>query len=184
MQTREINPAAHEYALAAFELGCQNNSQQQDFEQILAVREILSENSEFQSLLCDPFEKPGRLIESAIRIFEKRLSDTVMGLLAVLIKNRRVNIIGDVAEEYEKLYDSSRGINRITVTLSREPAADELDALKARFEKACGGEIKLKVLINPSILGGIIIEQDDMLIDNSVRSFLTQAADQVKNRYK
>ncbi|AQQ72170.1 F-type ATPase subunit delta [Limihaloglobus sulfuriphilus] len=184
MQTREINPAACEYAAAAFELSCENNSQQKDFEQILAVREILSENSEFQSLLCDPFEKPGRLIESAMRVFEKRISETVMGLLAVLIKNRRMNIIGDIAEEYEKLFDKDRGISRITVTLANAIGDDELEGLKTRFEKACGGEVKLKVLINPSILGGIIIEQDDILIDNSVRSFLAQAAEKVKNRYK
>jgi F-type H+-transporting ATPase subunit delta len=50
--------------------------------------------------------------------------------------------------------------------------------LAAALEKATGKKVNLKVVVDPSVLGGVVATVGDSVIDGSVRTRL----DQVKSR--
>ena len=56
--------------------------------------------------------------------------------------------------------------------------ADQQSRLAAALERATGKSVNLKVVVDPSVLGGLIATVGDEVIDGSVRTRL----DQVKSR--
>lgn len=55
---------------------------------------------------------------------------------------------------------------------------DQQDRLKAALANATGKQVNLKVIVDPSILGGIVATVGDIVIDGSVRT----RVDQLKSR--
>ena len=51
---------------------------------------------------------------------------------------------------------------------------DQQDRLKAALSNATGKQVNLKVVVDPSVLGGIVATVGDTVIDGSVRTRLDQ----------
>ena len=56
--------------------------------------------------------------------------------------------------------------------------ADQKDRLSAALTNATGKQVNLKVVVDPSVLGGIVATVGDTVIDGSVRTRI----DQLKSR--
>ena len=56
--------------------------------------------------------------------------------------------------------------------------ADQQDRLKAALANATGKDVTLKVVVDPSVLGGLVATVGDTVIDGTVRTRL----DQLKSR--
>ena len=56
--------------------------------------------------------------------------------------------------------------------------SDQQDRLKAALANATGRNVSLKVVVDPSVLGGLVATVGDTVIDGSVRTNL----DQLKSR--
>ena len=55
---------------------------------------------------------------------------------------------------------------------------DQQDRLKAAIANATGKDVSLKVVVDPSVLGGLVATVGDTVIDGTVRTHL----DQLKSR--
>ena len=65
--------------------------------------------------------------------------------------------------------------------ISSIPIKPELcDKLKARLEKKSGKKVVLKVEVDPSIIGGMILKYGNSQIDNSIKGRLEAVAEQLK----
>ena len=56
--------------------------------------------------------------------------------------------------------------------------ADQQDRLRAALANATGRNVDLKVVVDPSVLGGLVATVGDTVIDGTVRTHL----DQLKSR--
>lgn len=82
-------------------------------------------------------------------------------------------MVGDIADGYQRLLDSYRGIEQAEITTA-VPLDDE-DKLK--LEEHLGAVVGKKVVLKPeidsSLIGGIIARIGGKLLDGSTRSKLT-----------
>ena len=51
---------------------------------------------------------------------------------------------------------------------------DQLDRLRAALANATGGSVRVKVIVDPSVLGGLVATVGDTVIDGTVRTRLEQ----------
>lgn len=179
MDINQEKQLAYQYASAAFDLSLEKGIERDVYAELMDIGYVLSQDNGLRELLSSPFIKPAKQTLSMERIFGSYVDELVVGLLAVMIKNRRISIFKSLTQEYEKLYEKHLGVTRIAVTTSRPLSDEKRNELLSRLEKSCGGKVHLETLIDPSIIGGIIIEQDDILIDHSVRNFLTEVASRI-----
>jgi len=131
----------------------------------------LAENAALIAVL----ESPRLHFDEKVKLLSERLGEiNPLGLnLAYLLVTRgRLGMIGDIVDEYQRLLDSHRGIERAEVTTAI-PLDDE-DKLK--LEERLGSIVRKKVVLEPevnsSVIGGVIARIGGKLLDGSTRSKL------------
>ena len=93
--------------------------------------------------------------------------------LQQLVKNRRQAMIREISAEYNSMLNHAEGRVVARVTLSREPSAEEREAIVSQLSRNLGKIVEPKIVIDPSILGGIIVRMEDTVMDGSVRRKLS-----------
>lgn len=94
------------------------------------------------------------------------------GFLALLVENRRVDLLADIDALFEELKRESERTIRVTLRSASEIPADRAEAIKAALKKRFAREIELEQRIDPAVIGGAVIDAGDVVIDGSVRGRL------------
>jgi F-type H+-transporting ATPase subunit delta len=111
-------------------------------------------------------------IEILSKAFADRLPRLMVRFLQALVRNRRQNLIPEIAIEYQNLVDEASGRLHAQVTLAREPQAEDRESLARQLSKTFGRTVVPHVVVNPAILGGVVVRVGDRVMDGSVRKRL------------
>lgn len=96
----------------------------------------------------------------------------VRNFLAVLIDNRRIAALPEIARQFRsELYDRL-GIAEAEVTTTRELSPDEKRALEAQIARLTGKKVQARYATNSKILGGAVIRVGSTIYDGSVKGQL------------
>jgi F-type H+-transporting ATPase subunit delta len=107
------------------------------------------------------------------RAFESQLPRTFLRFLQALVNHRRQMLLPQIAREFHDLVDEVEGRMHANVTVAREPDDGERRAVSAELSRAYGKEVVPHFLVNPSIIGGVVVRVGDTVLDGSVRRRLT-----------
>jgi len=96
------------------------------------------------------------------------------GFIGVLTKHGKINLQEKILIEYKKIIDLKDGLTEIIVTTS-EPLQKEVEKkLITKLSDSLKLKIKLTKIIDKEIIGGIKIKIKSIMIDNSIKSKLTE----------
>lgn len=113
--------------------------------------------------------------EDKARLLAERLADVdplVRNLVYLLLTRDRLDMLADIAAEYQRLMDSHHGIEQAEVTTA-VPLDDEAKLKLSRsLSDMVGKKIVLKLKVDPSIIGGFVARVAGKLIDGSTRTKL------------
>lgn len=108
------------------------------------------------SLLHDPDHVP------------QQLEPDLEKLIALLRKNNRLDYLKPIFHRYTDMYYASAGIIHVRlVTAVPAPGLDEKICDLINKHKKC--RIVIETRVDPSLVGGFVLEFDDRLLDASVR---------------
>jgi F-type H+-transporting ATPase subunit delta len=100
--------------------------------------------------------------------------------LELLLKHRRLLAIGVILRSVRKTYDAARGVLEGSVTV----AAPIEDPERAAIEQALGaklqGKVRLKVAVDPKILGGFVARVGSSVFDASAAAGIRRFQEQAK----
>lgn len=106
------------------------------------------------------------------KAFTGKLPRTMVLFLQKLVQNRRQMLIALIAVEYGNLVDETSGRVHAQVTVSRETSEAEQNAIAQQLSRAFAKTVVPHVIVNPEILGGVIVKVGDKVMDGSVRKRL------------
>lgn len=92
----------------------------------------------------------------------------VMNLLRMLAVRDRLHLMPAIYREFQSLERDARGIVTAEVTVARPFDDGERAEIGRRLAQATGKQVEVRLHVNPSILGGIVVRIGDQLIDASV----------------
>ncbi len=125
-----------------------------------------------KSSLDDPLMTTTDQANLVVSVMGEELSGKGQNFVRVLAENGRMTLLPKISELYELLKSNHEKTMDVQVTSAYEVSeADEQKlaiALKQRLQR----EINLSSVVDPTLLGGIIIRAEDTVIDNSVRGKL------------
>ena len=127
----------------------------------------------FRAFVADPRLDAVAQRKGAFAILERvGIGTEVRNLVGVLINNRRLAALPQVAQAFGALLAERRGQQTAVVT-SAHPLTDTQRAqITARLTEAGYSGIRLSEQVDPSILGGLIVRIGSRLYDNSIKSKL------------
>ena len=120
-------------------------------------------------------ENPKFHFDDKVRLLSELLdgvSPLALNLVNLLVSRGRLDMMGDIAEEYQRLLDSQRGIEQAEV-ITAVPLSDE-DKLKVseNLGSIVGRKIVLKTEVDSGLIGGIVARIGGKLLDGSTRNKL------------
>jgi F-type H+-transporting ATPase subunit delta len=125
------------------------------------------ENDQFVKFLEHPLisnEEKREVIEKTFSDFKKDL----ISFLFVLIDNKRINILDDIISSYTYINDESNNIMSVEIISSNELTNEQIIAIIATLETRFKKKIKTTMVIDASIIGGLIIKYNGQVLDDSV----------------
>lgn len=136
---------------------------------IESIALAMQQDQTLKTFLESPKLAASRKIEILKAALGKRVPPLFLRFLETVIMKRRQMVIPEIAQEYRALIDESEDRVHANVTVAREPAEQEKNALVQQLSRLFGKRVVPHISINPAILGGVIVKVGDTVMDGSVR---------------
>ena len=162
------NQLATKYAQAIYELAAEGNLLDQVEMELKLVESTIETYSDLSTLIYHPRVLPKTKKETMSKIFAQDVSDSVLKFLMLLVDKRRETALPDIISEYVKLANEARNIVEAQVTTAMPLDIDQQTALINKLGLVTGKGIVLKTKIDKTIIGGVIVQIGDKLIDGSI----------------
>jgi F-type H+-transporting ATPase subunit delta len=92
--------------------------------------------------------------------------------LSVLADNRRLGVLPEISGLFDAMRAEDERIVRATITSATPLGDEELAKLRASLVKRFGREVEVSTAVDPSLIGGAVIDAGDVVIDGSLRNKL------------
>jgi F-type H+-transporting ATPase subunit delta len=163
--------AAKRYGQAAFDVAREHDALDHWHESLSSLARMLEDpqSAEFFSSPAVPRRAKLETIDRIIPGEENRL---IRNLVALLLERDRFDILPDVVEVFTDMVLEARGIVIARVTTAVELTPDELELVQRRLSSMLERTVELRTEVDESIIGGIVAQIGDDLLDGSVRTQL------------
>ena len=105
--------------------------------------------------------------------FQDRMPRLMVRFLQSLVTHRRQMLIPEIAREYLDLVDASEGRMHARVTVAKETSDAERTAIAGQLSRMFGKQVVPNLVVDPAIMGGLIVHVGDTVLDGSVRKRLS-----------
>ena len=146
-------------------------------DQVAADMETLQalwrDDAPFRAFVSDPRLDAAQQQKGAFAVLERAgISGDVRNLVGVLVNNRRLAALPEVAASFALLLAESRGQQTAEVTTAHPLNDTQRNQIAARLTEAGYSNVRLVERLDPSILGGMILKIGSRLYDTSIKSRL------------
>jgi F-type H+-transporting ATPase subunit delta len=171
-QTTAIDSAANRYAEAAFGLATDSGTQDQWRDDLASIAELVEHPQAGPYLLSERTSDTDKL-----RLLERSLDISPLGmnLTRMMLHRGRLHMAPQVSAAYDRMLDKQRGIEHAEVTTAVPLSEAEQRAVAERLKQITGArEVRMSNRVDPALIGGMIAQVGDRLIDGSTRTRLIQ----------
>jgi F-type H+-transporting ATPase subunit delta len=136
------------------------------------IHDVLNRAPEIEAYLSSPIV--GRKAKTAAlhAALPSHASELLQGFLAVLARNGRLDLLRGIVAAFHQLLDERAGRTPVKVTSAVELTDTQRETLTQTLAGIMKHEPVLNVRIDPDLIGGLVIQIGDRVIDTSVRTRL------------
>ena len=180
-----MNRAALRYAKAALNLAKEANNIKEINNDMLLISSTINGSKELQAFLNNPISKANDKLNVINGLFGDKINSITNGIIKLLVRNKRLNLLPFVAKQYEILFDKEQGVDVAKVTTAIPLTDDLKKKVLNKVKELTKKEAVLENIIDDSIIGGFILQIGDKQYDASISSKLANLQRNFeKNDYK
>ena len=143
-------------------------------DELFRFARALDGNDELRSALTDQRIEAARRQQIVEDLLGGKASPTTIGLVSMAVGAGRAGDLSKIADKVVDLSASARGRDVALVRTAVALTDDQQSRLVAALKKAHGADIDVKVQVDPSVVGGIVTQIGDTVMDGTVRTRLAQ----------
>jgi F-type H+-transporting ATPase subunit delta len=159
------------YARALFDAAKERDRLPKVREDLNGFAEALDEVPELDALLRNPQIDP-RAKADALDAILGGVDELVRNFLLVTIEKNRGGELREMHKEFERLVAAEERRLTVELTTANELTHDEAREIVQQIEKASGRPVDASRSVDPSLIGGIVLQAGSMRVDASVRGRL------------
>ncbi|MDA3038396.1 MAG: ATP synthase F1 subunit delta [Actinomycetota bacterium] len=166
------------YARGLFEIARAEGTIDEVEDELFRFGRAFESNDALRNALTDeliPADRRQGIVES---LLGGKATTTTTQLVSMVVGAGRGRDLPAIVAKLVDRASASKSLESAEVRSAVPLTGDQQDRLKAALTNATGKQLNLKVVVDPSILGGIVATVGDTVIDGSVRT----RVDQLKSR--
>ena len=172
----ELTTVARPYAKAAFEFA-RETGKLADWSAQLTLAAGLASDEEFARYLARPTLTSEQQAEAFLTDAGDKLDGTVRNFVTEIVHNKRIEALPAIAELFDAFRAELEQSADVVVTSAFELSDAQRTALAATLGQKLGRKIAIdEVILDRTLIGGVVIRSGDLVIDASVRGKLNKLA--------
>lgn len=162
------------YARAMFDVARAEGNLQRIGDELFRFARALEGSDELRTALSDPHLPPSRRQQIVEDLLGGRAEPATVSLVGMLVGTGRARELPAVIDSLVAMTAAEAGRAVAEVRSAVELSDEQRARLAEAVNKATGKQVDVKVVIDPTVLGGLVTTVGDTVIDGSVRTRLEQ----------
>lgn len=166
---------AARYARSVYELASERNQTDAVLKDFRGLQDLLEQSRDLQLFIQSPIIPSEKKIPVFKEIFQGNIHEVIMLLIELLTRREREEVLGTIGLEYIKLYNKSNNIRPVRLSAATELEDQQVQEIKTLLEKELSATIQITPETDPELIGGVVLNFGDKVLDASVRHALRNA---------
>ena len=162
---------ARVYADALFGVAKEKGKLDSIREQLGEFADALKENHEMQLFFFSPYFSSTEKEEGLAKAVSGAEPELV-NFLDLLLEKHRMPVLFRIRRNYDSLWDKENKRLGVTVTSAVELDPEIAQRIGSEIEQQTGNKVELESKVDPEILGGLVVQVGNMVLDTSIRNRL------------
>jgi F-type H+-transporting ATPase subunit delta len=166
------------YARSLFEVAQEQKKLDKVRDELGEFADAVNESRELQVFLFSPYFSTKEKVEG----LDKAVSgadETTVNFLKLLIEKHRMPVIFRVRAEFDSLWEEENKLLPVQVTSAVELPKSTVKQIGDRIAEQTDRKVELSSIVDPDILGGIVVRVGNSVLDASIRNRLENFRKQV-----
>lgn len=162
-----METVATRYAESLFDLAKEENRIEQYEKDMTLVSNVFDTEGLVQ-FFSHVSVKDGDKYDILNKSFKDQVNVYVLNFLMLLVKKRRIKYIKDICKEFQSLCNEHFGIVVGKVFTAFELSENQLNKIEEAISQKIGKKTKLHMVIDSTLIGGIRVEVNNHVYDDSL----------------
>ena len=173
-ETTMISGVAGRYAAALFDLARDGGALDAIRDDLVSLGTLIDENADLKTVVESPLLSRDDQVKAMEAVLEKAgAHDLTKRFVGVVAENHRLFALPDMIKAYQALLADYRGEMTAEVTSAQPLTDDQKATLTDTLSQELRRTIQLDTRVDESLLGGLVVRVGSRMIDNSLRTKLS-----------
>jgi F-type H+-transporting ATPase subunit delta len=141
------------------------------YEQLGQFADALAENRELQLFFFSPYFSSTEKRDGLAKALDGAEPE-LLNFLELLTEKHRMPVLFRIRRNFDALWAKENKRLGVTVTSAVELDPEIAERIGSEIEKQTGNRVELQRRVDPDILGGLVVQVGNMVMDTSIRNRL------------
>jgi F-type H+-transporting ATPase subunit delta len=146
-------------------------------------QQTVHQNVQLQHLLKSPVVNNGDKIAILNKVFGKSFQKITLDFFGIVVRKNRSSVLEAISQSFMDQYNDINNIISATVKTAQAIDANVTAEITAFIEKQSGKKVAITASVDPSLIGGLVIQVGDNLYDASISGKLNKVKQNLLNTY-
>ncbi len=168
-----VSGVAGRYASALFDLARDANAMDEVAGHLDRFDRLIAENPDLERLVRSPIFTAEEQTRAVAAILDRAGIGGLAGnFIRLVASKRRLFALPQMIQGYRELVADAKGIVRAEVRLAEQPSEAVMAEIRGALKEVAGAEVDMRVRIDPSLIGGLVVQIGSRMVDASLRTKL------------
>lgn len=168
---------ASTYASALFNISCKNNTLHQIVGDFVNLNTIFTKSAPLKDFLTNSFINKEQKRDVLIKIVKNQINIPTLDFLMLLVDRNVINYLPEIVTIFLELVHKTAKVITVEVSTASKFTEKQTYKLIEILKKLTNArEVKLKITLDPSLIGGFLVKRDSKIINLTVKDELKQLA--------
>lgn len=169
---------AEVYSRALFEVAKEQGVLDRVHDELGQFADALGDSRDLQVFFFSPYFSSQEKKDGIAKLVEGA-DDNFVRFLELLAERHRMPVLFRMRAEFDRLWRKENKLLPVSVTSAVELDSQLVEGIGKRIEEQTGERVELTSKVDPDVLGGLVLQVGNMVLDASVRNRLERLRKQV-----
>ena len=173
----ELSTVARPYAKAAFDFALEQG-QIDKWQEMLQFSALVTDNDEVKAFIHSSLS-PAKIADTFIAICGDQLDQYGQNFIRVMAENKRLAALPSVLASFNQIRAEYEAVKDVFVTSATKLTHAQENKIAEAMKKKLNSDVRVTVEVDSTLIAGVIIRYDDIVIDGSSRGQLNRLSQEL-----